>query len=859
MSQNKKMTNKKTKNKNKKKKFKVVMLTLLFMFLTTIVVGSAVFLGMIKTAPEINVSMITSLNEPTKFYDNKGKVIDEYLTTERRDPVEFKEIPKNLSDAFVSIEDERFYKHHGLDYKRLAGATLSNFKNLLKGKRNFQGGSTITQQLIKQRYFLEQSLSNRLSIERKIQEMYLSTQLEKKVSKEKILETYMNTIPLGGSAYGVKSAARQYFNKDLKDLTLTECAFIASCAQSPSVSYGAAKYSFDKNQIHESPRTQAVLKKMLEGNYISNDEYEKALKPQLKYALNNKTKNKMNYEWFSRPVIDEVIKDLKSKYNYSDNEVNSLLAYGGLKIYTTMDTELQKKSKEILDDSSSNEKTRSWQYIFPRKGNLEPVQPNLQASATIIDYRTGEVKAIIGGRGEQGPLSYNRAASSKFLRAPGSAIKPLTVFAPAIDSKIATAGTVFEDSPLSNDLANLYGAKGKPYQPKNASRTFAGYMPLREAIRVSSNLVSVKLTHEVSLKTSALYGEKFGLQLDDQDKKSIAALALGQLDSGQYNGTNPLTLSAAYGVFGNNGNIVRPRVYTKVLDRTGKNILETKTQSNKVLSPEAAYIMYDMLKEPVSPGGTGRNANFEGMSVRGKTGTSSNGKDLWFSGLTPYYSATVWVGNDDNSDIQGGIYSSTVGKLWSRIMQEAHKNLQDKDIPRPSNIVESKVSMDSGTLPSELSYKDPRGSRVYTELFIKGTEPTTYDNVHVSASVVDKGNRKYVLASSSSNPRTVQQRVFIKRDYTPSAYLKDQPYVLPKAYDDSKFQITNIDTSNKDKEKNKEKEKEKDNPNQGNPTPDTTQNQTPPSTPVNPNSSLPGSEGQKKEKDKLKDKLKKAN
>lgn len=808
MAQNKKRPKKIIKKtKHKKNIFKTLILTLLFICLTVGVIGSAILLGMAKTSPEIDVNMITSLNEPTKFYDNKGKLVDEYLTVEKRDPAEYKEIPENLRNAFVSIEDERFFKHTGIDYKRLAGATLSNIKNFITRNSSYQGGSTITQQLIKQRYFLEQSLNNRLNIQRKVQEMYLAKELEKKLSKEKILETYMNTIPLGGTAYGIKSAAKQYFNKELKDLTLTECAFIASCAQSPSVSYGAAKYAFDKKQTHDSPRTKAVLKNMLKNGYISESDYNKAIEPQLKYSFNNKVKNKMNYEWFSRPVIGEVIKDLKSKYNYSDNEINSLFAYGGLKIHTTMDSELQNKIQNIINDNVTKDKTSSSQYIFPRNYNLNPIQPKLQASATIMDYRTGDVKVIIGGRGDQGPLSYNRAASSKFLKAPGSAIKPLTVFAPAIDSKIATAGTVIEDSPLSNELAKLYGSNNNPYNPQNANRRFSGYMPLRQALKVSSNLVSVKLTHEVSLKTSALYGEKFGLQLDETDKKSIAALALGQLDSGQFKGTNPLTISAAYGVFGNNGNMVKPKIYSKVIDRTGRVLLENTPESIKVLSPQAAYIMYDLLKEPVSPGGTGSAAKFGDIDVRGKTGTSSYNTDLWFAGLTPYYSAAIWVGNDDKSKIEGGMYSSSVAKLWGIIMNEAHKGLENKSIPRPDNITEVEISMDSGTLPTELTHKDPRGSRVYKELFISGTEPTTYDNIHVRAKVVRTGNDYYVLASPNSNPNAIEDKVFIRRDYTPSVSLADQIYVLPKTYDNNSF----ITSNNKDTQIENKDENEKDN------------------------------------------------
>ncbi|KYH35093.1 penicillin-binding protein 1A/1B [Clostridium tepidiprofundi DSM 19306] len=790
----------KNNKKNIKKKsttrkiIKAIFITLLVVILISGAVLGAITYGMIKTAPKLDVNQILSLNSPTTLYDDKGNLIDEYKTIERRIPVSIKDVPKNLQNAFIAIEDERFRKHPGVDFKRLVGSTFYNIKNIITKSGSLQGASTITQQLIKQKMFLQDSLKHRLSIQRKVQEMYLAIKLEKVLSKDQILESYMNTILLGGNAYGIEAAAHQYFDKDVNKLNLKECAFLASTAQNPSVSYAVARKAFTNKKPLDSPRTKAVLSNMLKNNFISKEEYDKAINTPLVFSFNTKNQNKMAYEWFSRPVIAQVKKDLKAKYKnkYTERDINNLLAFGGLKIYTTMNTELQNAVQKILDDRTEPTKEKASDYLFPRYNNLKPVQPKLQASTVIMDYHTGEVKVIIGGRGEQGPMSYNRAASDKFLRSPGSCIKPLTVYSPAIDTKIFTAATVIEDSPIPPEIGKKYVAPGqKPYDPRNCPMPCRGYVTLREGLRRSINKVAVKIEDKIGLTTGVSYGRKYGLQIDETDEHSMAAIALGQLDGGSIRGTNPLTLATAYGTFGNNGMMAKPRLYTKVLDRNGNVILETKYEVKQVISPQAAYIMYDLLKGPVSsePGATGRNARFKGMSVRGKTGTASDMKNLWFTGLTPYYSASVWVGNDDYSKIKGAFSSNSVARIWREIMKVAHKGLKDKEIEEPAGIVRIKVCKDSGTLPRQISYEDPRGNRVYTELFIEGTEPHTFDDVHVKAKVVKKvdknGHVKYVLATEYSDPTKIEERVFIKRDYTPKAYLVDQKYVLPTEYDDA--------------------------------------------------------------------------
>lgn len=791
MSEKKKVSNSKKRSshsqvKKRRKIFKSIYILFIILILSCFAIGGGIVYGIIQTAPPINTSDFLELEETSTIYDDSGKLIDEFNTPERRLYISFDKVPKYLKDGFVNIEDERFYSHHGIDIKRLAGALLKDIKiSLGLSDGSIQGASTITQQLVKYRYFLEDSLENRTSVKRKIQEMYLSMKLEKEISKDQILDSYMNTIFLGGSAHGIEAASQMYFNKSVTDLTLKQCAFLAGAAQNPSVSFYNAYENYKQNTPFNSPRTNAVLEKMLENGAITQEEYNSALEEKLIFDFKLKTSNKMNYEYFSRPVIEQVANDLAKVYNCSKEEAYDKLMYSGFKIHTTMNTNLQNEVQELIDNEVSNSYSN----------------PNLQASAVIMDYKTGDVKCIVGGREDQPANSYNRAASSNFLRSPGSSLKPLTVYAPAIESKTLTAGTAFEDSPIPQDIGSKYSGPGQePYNPKNSPDIYRGYVTVRDSIRVSANTVAVKITDKIGLNKSVEFGEKFGVQLDKDDKTSMSAMALGQLDGGDLSGTNPLTMATAYGVFGNDGNLTNARLYTKVVDRNNKVILENKTKSTRVLSPEANYIMYDLLKEPII--GTGPSADFGNMPVRGKTGTSSNSVDLWFTGLTPYYSAAVWMGNDDYTPVQG-MTSDNPSALWGKIMKVAHQNLEYKDINKPAGITTLDICKDSGTIPSNLSYKDPRGNRVYSELFIEGTEPTAIDDIHVEKSVVKGDDGKYYLPSDKTPKYKIETGVFIRRDYSPFIQLQDSQWVVPTEIDPSNYNPL----FNKDKDKNKDKNK----------------------------------------------------
>lgn len=815
-----------TKKKKKKKItllriFKITSLTILSIMILSAVAACGVALAIIKTTPALDVNAVLSLNEPSTLYDSTGKYMDDVATDEKRTVIELKDMPVLLQNAFISIEDERFRTHIGIDPRRILGSVFFDIKSKLKGEKLLQGGSTLTQQLVSNTI-----LNKKVTIQRKVQEMYLAVELEKHLSKDLILQAYMNTIFLGGSANGVEAAANQYFNKSAKDLTLIECAFIGGLAQNPSGSYAnvltdvrnssvAAKAAEDakladeaaktaanttrksatqiKNEAaaaqkaadtakasadtakkmataavkaHNSyiSRTETVLYKMYDTNHITKAQYDAAIADikagKLQFSLQSaSSKDKLNYEWFSLPAIEQVKKDLKTQYNYDDKQINSLLMYGGLKIYTTMDKNLQDTAQTIINNNDN----------YNGNDTSKNGIPVLQSSAVITDYHTGEVKVIIGGRGDQPARSYNRAAyngSKEFLRPTGSAIKPLAVYSPAIDTKQATAATIIEDTPLPTDIGIKYPDNGKPYNPKDDDGNFLGPITIREAIMKSRNLVAVKLEDQIGLKTGRDYAKRFGITTVS-DKDSIAAMALGQLNTG----TNTLTMAAAYGVFGNSGIYTAPKLYTKVVDRNGKIILETKTTNTKVISPQAAFIMYDLLKGPTTSSGTAPSAPFSDMPVAGKTGTASNLKDLWFCGLTPYYSGAVWIGNDNN-EVISGLNSNNAAAIWSQIMEAAHKNLAVKDISQPSGIDNAVVCSVSGKIPTDACSKDSNGKVPHADLFISGTEPTTNCDVHIQVNV-NKSNGK--IATDNTPKDQIETRYYSKYDSN-----------IPTAADDTK-------------------------------------------------------------------------
>lgn len=775
---NNKNNSKKNKKNKKQPKYKKILkgtfLTILIAGLLCFVVGLGYVFAIIKSTEPLDVNAVLSLNEPSMLFDSEGNYIDNLPTDEERYRISLDEMPTYLKDAYVAIEDERFYTHNGIDIKRTLGSALNSAIYLFTGNGNIQGGSTLTQQLIKNTL-----LTNDVKIERKIREIYLAISLENKLSKDQILEAYLNTIPLGGKVYGVEAAAKYYFEKSAMDLTLPECAFLAGLTQAPTTYSPYYPDNIEDPTVYLD-RTKTVLMKMRDLGKITEEEYNEAYAfvDANQFAFSQTVITyKINYEWFVYPAIEQVREDLKETYKYTDEEVDRLFSTGGLKIYTTMDRAMQDSTQAVLDDRNSIQQLDI--YANPEVTD-ENGTPALQAAAAIMDYRTGEVKVLVGGRGDQPARSTNRAYDA--LRSIGSTTKPLTVYGPAIDTKTVTAGTVFDDALLPSSIS----AKYNNYNPQNWNFKSDGYITVRNALALSKNVPTVMVEDKLGIENGLSYGEKLGIVYGSKSRTSIATLSLGEFtgydaEDGSIDGGNPFILAAAYGTFGNNGLYTEPKLYTKVVDSNGKVLLEKETVQEQIFSPQTAYIMRDLLKGPLSFDGA--LAKLSNMPVIGKTGTTSGVTDFLFAGLTPYYSGAVWIGYDDHSKMTGASYSSSAASLWGAMMAPIHANLEYKEFDaNPGGITTVSICKDSGKIATDTCTHDQRGSRVYTEMFISGTEPTGVCDVHVTAKV-NKNNNK--LATENTPKDLVVEKVFIKKANA-SKDTADYQYVLPTEKDDTK-------------------------------------------------------------------------
>lgn len=768
-----KSANKKLKKKPSKIKrfFKYFFLTILIIGLLVGVVGVGYVVAVIKTTPPLDVNAIYNLNQPSMLFDDQGEFIDDLPSTEIRYIIPYEEMPQNLVNAYISIEDERFMSHGGIDVKRILGAAARDVMVILGKQTGIHGASTITQQLIKNTILATEASAESTPLDRvnrKIKEIVLAVQLDKELSKEEIIRSYLNTIPLSGHIYGVEAASRYFFAKNAKDLTLLECAYIAGITQAPTTysAYNTGATNYPNGYIR---RTQTVLSKMLELGYISQADFDTAYAQAEANEFNFSkldTDYGVNQEWFVYPALEQVKSDLKEKYKYTDDEVNKLLVNGGLKIYTTLNTEMQNSVQSILDERTNLQVDDTSSDPTDNDG-----VPKLQASATVIDYKTGQVKVLIGGRGKQPPTSINRAYFD--LKSIGSTTKPLTIYGPAIDTKLITAGTPLDDTSVSSEIIKKYNFGN--VNPRNANGSMAGFVTAREALTDSKNLTSIKTVDMLGLDTAIEYGERAGLKYAPESH-TMSALALGQFEQPQGNrdGGNTTILASAYGALGNNGVIYEPSLYTKVEDASGNILLEKEAKPTTLFSPQTAFILYDILK------GSSSKAEFNDIPVAGKTGTTDNSDNFWFAGVTPYYSGSVWIGYDIPQKMNGS--SGSAASLFGKVMSVIHSGLGYTDIEAPSGLVQAKVCKDSGKSPTDLCYQDQRGNRVKTEYFIEGTEPKSVCDVHVMVTVNSSNNK---LANDNTPARLRANKVFIKKsNANPNA--DDYPFVVPTAEDNTK-------------------------------------------------------------------------
>ena len=726
--------------------FKWSFLTFILLLLAGLVVGGGYVFAIIKSTPPLDIETVLRLSEPSSLYDKNGVYMDTIHSEVSRTIVDFDQIPGTLKDAYVSIEDQRFYDHKGIDPRRIAGSFVTDAKKILNKQTGLHGGSTITQQLLKNTTLSDENKEEKLitdKVERKVKEIWLATNLENELSKDQILTQYLNTIPVGGIYFGVESGAKYYFNKSAKDLNLIECAYLAGVTQAPTT-YNAFTEKNKADPTLYRTRTKTVLSKMKELGKISDAEYTQAVSDvdNNKLAFNYQqvqTDYSLSYEDYIDPTLAQVRNDLKEKYKYTDEEVTKLFANGGLQIYTNMNRSLQDSVQSILDNTKVNGFTEDGDLVSPNSYKPNTKSYQFQASSTVVDYKTGEVLAMVGGRGSEVAKGYNRAYTQR--RSVGSSTKPLTAYGPAINEKVLTAASIIDDSPGS-DIPSI--TKG----------SFLGPIPLREGLRQSKNAVASRVVNKIGKETGLYYGEKFGIKYSETTKQANPNqyLALGQFavnstENGKEvnDGGNTFVMSSAFGVFGNNGVYTTPKLYSKVKDSSGKTILEAQHTQEQVFSPSAAYIMYDMLKG--SRGFTGTNAQFSDMPTAGKTGTTESNKDLWFTGLTPYLSASVWLGFDNNYSMYSDD-SNTAAGVWAQIMKIANEGLDaDVDVQKPSELVETEICPTSGKLPTASCTK-------VMEFFVPGTEPTSYCENH--SLVPPAQNNNTTATDTPTTPGTQQ-------------------------------------------------------------------------------------------------------
>ena len=768
---------------------KLVLVLFTVGIILSVSLGYGIFKGIIDAAPEIDVASIEPSGYATMVYDSKGNLTETLVKSgSNRLEATYEELPQCLIDAFVAIEDSRFWSHHGVDLRSMIRAAVGILTNNPAG-----GGSTLTQQLIKNNIFAggnEDSFGEKL--ERKLQEQYLALQLEKIMDKEIILKNYLNTINLGNNTLGVKSAAKRYFGKDVSDLTLSEATVIAGITQNPT------KYNplSEKGQKNNEEKRRVILQYMYEQGKISKEDQEEALADDVYSRIQNVdlvTQESQNpYSYFTDELTEQVMTALQEKLGYTESQASNLLYAGGLSIYTTQDTDLQAivdeevnnpdnydvvyysvdyrlsiqhEDETVTNYSDETMKTyyrtdlgqTSYDGLFKTKEEADAaiaayksamtkegdtvlgevvyyiLQP--QVSFVLMDQHTGYVKAVNGGRGtKEISLSLNRATNT--LRQPGSTFKVLTAFAPALDTCGATLSTVYYDAP--------YTVGQKTFRNWYAKKGYMGYSTIRDGIVYSMNIVAVRCMMEtVTPQLGVEYARNFGItSLTETDYN--AATALGGITKGVSN----LELTGAYAAIANGGIYTKPVFFTKILDHNGKVLLENEPQTKRVLKDSTAFLLTDALAESMessrmyaSPGvslnSTSVPANIPGMSNAGKSGTTTSNVDIWFVGYTPYYTAGIWSGCDDNQKISAiGSSTSYHKRIWKQIMARAHEGLADTGFPVPDSIETASVCRKSGMLPNPgVCEADPRGSAVYTEYFAKGTVPTQVCDHHVAITV----------------------------------------------------------------------------------------------------------------------------
>lgn len=710
--------NTRTKRKQKKRgrSFKVVM-TIVLIFVITMAMLACMAAAYIKNVilpeadlqlDEVNPNLTSTMLYRDLETGNYVKMQDLY-GEENRVWVDIDDMPQNLLDAAVAIEDKRFYDHNGVDWIRTTKAILCMFTG-----SDIQGGSTLTQQLIK-----NITTEDDVTVKRKIMEIFRALEFEKNYSKEDILEWYLNYIYLGQRCNGVYTASYKYFGKHVSELSLAECASLIGITNNPSKYDPLGHLEITDEETGEvttsrdfnKQRQELILDAMLEQGYITQEEHDAAVAEELNFDNGKDTEaNSTVYTWYEDAVIDQVLEDLQEAYDWSEEYAKTQLFSGGLEIYTCMNPDVQAAVDEIYNNRENLNYTSSTGQA-------------LQSAITVVDNKTGDVVALAGGVGEKTTSrGWNRAIDS--IRPPGSSIKPLSVYAPAIELGYITPSSTYVDSPDEDGW------------PKNATGKYQGTVSIAKAVRESINTVAVKVLEDVGAQTSYEFmRDRFRVTslvesrtIEGQNYTDIgrAQLALGGLTDG----VSTYEMAAAYSVFPRMGTYMEPRLYSMVLRKSDDKVILDNTQVTdpNALSERTCYYMTQMLQDVVTgpSGATGTRANFSGQDIAGKTGTTTSRKDLWFAGYTPYYTAVVWTGYDQQERLASGLGNPST-TLWRQVMEKVHSGLPYKEFTQPdqSQMKAVTVCSVSGCLPGAAC-----SGHLTTQYFFADDVPTKTCTVH---------------------------------------------------------------------------------------------------------------------------------
>ena len=808
----------------------------LAMFLILCFAGFAVGIGFVRgaidAAPSLDIIDVQPQGYASQIYDADGNLMQTLVMEgSNREEVSFDQLPDDLVNAFIAIEDSRFYEHNGIDLKGILRAAYVGITN----GRFSEGASTITQQLIKNNVLqggYETNMADKLR--RKIQEQFLAVKLEDQLdSKETILEYYLNTINLGGNCLGVQTAANRYFGKNVWELTLSECTVLAATTSNPS------RYNPLTHPKENAVRRKIVLEKMYEQNFITYDQKNDALDDDVYsriQTVNNTTSGSTVFSYFTDAVYNQVCDDLQSKLGYSASQSYKLLYSGGLQIYSTMDPSIQSIVDEEVNNADnyisstgsrlleyslnyaltvchadgsestytendlisyfqSEKKQATFANIYASKEDIyrsvrefkasllisgdsvtsETIIPILepQESVVVMNQSNGQVAAISGGRGEkEGSLTLNRALHCS--RQPGSISMILGTFAPAIDSCGATLASTYYDAPYSSGNQQVLNWWGNPY---------LGYNNIRQAITYSMNVIGARcLTSLVSDSTAYDYLELFGLGSADLFKASSSLASTSQ----SYTVTNEM-LTAAFASIANDGIYQKPTYYTKVLDRQGNILLESVPSQTRIIKSSSAALLTNAMEDVISSDSsyyyqygitpTGTLCQVDSMTLAGKSGTTTSGSDVWFIGYSPYYTCGIWSGYDDSKVLSNGTeYHKTI---WQKIMARIHTDLDNKDFIFTDELESAKICSKSGLLAVDgVCNSSSSNASVYTEYFAPGTAPTSYCDRHYALRICTKSGKS---ATKYCPGDLVVQRVYLHIDDSDlsSGTTTDSDYLAP--------------------------------------------------------------------------------